>query len=73
DVEEMLRDLKGYRLFEGYRGEPPRDKKALVDIVVRVSRLIAEHEEITEVDLNPVVVFAEGQGAKVVDARFVVR
>jgi len=73
DVEEMLRDLKGYRLFEGYRGEPPRDKRALVDIVVRVSRLVAEHEEINEVDLNPVVVFAEGQGAKVVDARFVVR
>lgn len=73
DVEEMLRDLKGYRLFEGFRGEPPRDRQALVDIVVRVSRLIADHEEISEVDLNPVIVFAEGQGAKVADARFILR
>lgn len=73
DAEEMLRDLKGYRLFEGFRGEGPRDKAAVADVILRVSELITELDEVAEVDLNPVVVFEEGQGAKVADARFVLR
>jgi len=73
DAEEMVKELKGYRLFKGFRGEGPRDEAAVVDVVLRVSELITELDEVAEVDLNPVIVFEERHGAKVADARFVLR
>jgi len=73
DAEEMIKDLRGHRLFKGFRGEGPRDEAAVVDVILRVSELITELDEVAEVDLNPVVVFEERHGAKVADARFVLR
>lgn len=72
DAEDMIREIKGYALFENFRGQGPRDKAAVADILLRVSRLLLENPEIAEVDLNPVIVFEEGLGAKVADARFII-
>lgn len=73
DAEEMLSEIKSARILRGYRGTPPRDSKALVDIIIKVSKIMESVEEITDIDLNPVMVFPEGKGAKIADARILIR
>jgi acetyl-CoA synthetase (ADP-forming) len=68
-ARDMVRSLRGYRLLAGYRGIPPADEGALVDILVKVSGLAAAFPQIQEMDLNPVVVYE--RGALVLDARAV--
>lgn len=70
DAWGMVKEVKAYRLLTGYRGTPPRDVHAVVDIIVKFSRLLAENPAIREADLNPVIALEEGRGAYVVDARF---
>jgi acetyltransferase len=65
----MCRQLRAARIFDGVRGAPPADVEALARIVWTVSHLVAEVPEIREVDLNPCLVHARGQGATVVDLR----
>jgi acyl-CoA synthetase (NDP forming) len=68
-AREMILGLKGAPLLRGYRGKPPCDIEALADIVARVSQLILDHEEeISEIEVNPLMVRAEGHGATAVDA-----
>jgi acyl-CoA synthetase (NDP forming) len=67
DVEDMIHELRGARLLQGYRGAPPADEAALRDVVLRVSELLTVCPEIQELDLNPVKVLASG--ACVIDAR----
>jgi acetyltransferase len=67
DAEEMIQEIKGYRVLQGMRGKPPADVGAIVDAILRVSQLVTDHaDEIEELDINPLVVFPEG--AKAVDA-----
>ncbi|MGH8059703.1 MAG: acetate--CoA ligase family protein [Candidatus Entotheonellia bacterium] len=69
DAREMIQDVKGARLLQGYRGQPAGDLDALVQVLMRVSRLGIQCErEIQELDLNPLVVLPKGQGVKAVDA-----
>jgi acyl-CoA synthetase (NDP forming) len=64
----MLRDLRAHRLLQGLRGRPAADEPALVDMIVRLSWLAADlGPRIAELDVNPVIVHARGQGATVVD------
>lgn len=72
DAEEMVKAIKGYEILEGFRGKPKADLHAIIDILLKVSKLSTDMTSIAELDLNPVIVQAEGRGAKVVDARFVV-
>ncbi len=65
----MVRGIKGYRLFEGYRGNPPADISAIEDILLRISQLVEEVPEIVELDLNPIMALPPGQGCRIVDAR----
>jgi acetyl coenzyme A synthetase (ADP forming)-like protein len=69
DAEELLHDIRGVRLLEGYRGQPPADLAALQNILLRVSRLAEAVAEIVELDLNPVMALAPGKGCRIVDAR----
>lgn len=69
DAEEMIREVKGFKLLEGYRGMEPVNLKSIIDIILKVSRMIVENELISQIDLNPVI--AHKQGAKVVDARVI--
>lgn len=66
-VLEQLKKLKAFTLLKGYRGAPKGDIKAFVDLVVQVSRMLAELPSIVELDINPVRVFPKG--ALVLDAR----
>jgi acyl-CoA synthetase (NDP forming) len=69
DATELVREIKGYRLLQGYRGQPPADIKAIEDILLRISHLVEEIPEISELDLNPIFALPEGQGCMIVDAR----
>jgi acyl-CoA synthetase (NDP forming) len=69
DASEMIRSVRGFRLLEGYRGHPPADLDAIEEVLLRVSRLVEETPEITELDLNPVFALPPGQGCRIVDAR----
>ena len=66
---EMLDGLKSAPLLGGYRGSPPRDRRALAALIARVSLLAVEYPDIAELDLNPVLVLPEGRGARIVDVR----
>lgn len=69
DVDEMLRSLKAWPLFEGYRGQPPLDLKALRSLLFRVSAMVEDLPHIAELDLNPVLVGRAGAGCIVLAAR----
>jgi len=68
----LLGRLKGVRLFDKYRGMAEADIEALVELMVRLSHFAADHaDEVAEIDLNPVIVHARGQGVSIVDALIV--
>jgi acetyl coenzyme A synthetase (ADP forming)-like protein len=67
---EMINGIRAAEVLRGVRGGPPVDQRALADMIERVSELVTDFAEITEVDLNPVL--AREDGATAVDARFVV-
>lgn len=69
EASEMIREIKAYPLLKGYRNVPPADLKAITRILMGTSRLVMEHSEIKELDLNPVIVYEKG--AKTVDARII--
>jgi acetyl-CoA synthetase (ADP-forming) len=66
---EMITEVKAYPLLKGYRNQPPADIGAIVKILLSTSRLVMEHQEIKELDLNPIMVYRKG--AKTVDARII--
>jgi acyl-CoA synthetase (NDP forming) len=67
DARELVQDGKAGTLVRGYRGAAPADADALVDLLLRLSQLAADHPEIAELDLNPVLALHDG--AVAVDAR----
>jgi len=69
DAADMLGELRGRQLFDGFRGAPPADRPALIDVLQRISALVEIVPELIELDLNPVIVHAPGEGAVAVDAR----
>jgi acetate---CoA ligase (ADP-forming) len=70
----LIARLKGAQLLGGFRGSPPADTEALADIMAALSRFAADHaDDIAEIDLNPVIVHARGEGVSVVDALIVKR
>ena len=71
DAEEMLDEIQSRKILTGVRGKGPRDRNALVDLMMKVSALIQAHPEIAEVDLNPVVAYEDGYA--IVDARVILR
>lgn len=72
DAEQMLRDIRGFRLLEGYRGHPAADVASLEEALQRVSRLVEAVPEIEEMDLNPIFALEPGQGYRVADVRIAV-
>jgi len=69
DARQMIHEIKGYPLLEGYRGHDPADVARLEQLILKVSEFIEHHPEVAELDLNPV--FAYKDDAVAVDARIV--
>ena len=70
---KQARDLLGRtsagRLLEGFRGGPPADMDAAVDVVLRLSQVATDYPQIQEIEVNPLIVMEQGKGAFAVDAR----
>jgi acetate---CoA ligase (ADP-forming) len=69
DAREMLREIRGWKLLDGFRGAPPADQDAVVETLLRMARLTADFPRLEAMDLNPIKVFPRGQGLVAVDAR----
>ena len=69
DAEDMVAQVRGSRLLTGYRGVPPADVDALLDVLISVSNLAVHLEDtIAELDINPLAVLPAGQGVVALDA-----
>jgi acetyltransferase len=74
DAEQMVKEIKGYQILQGVRGKKPCDVEAIVDVLLRISRLAQDCKDIiTEIDINPLIVFGEGRGVKAADALVVLK
>jgi acetyl coenzyme A synthetase (ADP forming)-like protein len=73
DAREMLQQIRGVKLLDGVRGGAPADRDALVDALLRVSRMVGDLPEVLELDVNPLVAREPGRGVLAVDARIYVR
>lgn len=71
EARKMMREVKGYKLLEGYRGSEPADVEAIAEIISKVSNLMVENGEIQQLDLNPIIVWRKG--AKIADAKIILR
>jgi len=69
EAEEMIKEIRGYKLLMGARGEKPSDIEVLKKIIVGVSDIAMKYPMIKEMDLNPIEVYEKG--AKIVDARII--
>jgi acetyltransferase len=60
EAEEMIGEIRARSLLEGVRGEPPKDKEAIVETLLRISQLVTDFPEILELDINPLTVYEQG-------------
>jgi acetyltransferase len=71
DAWDMLQELRAHALLDGVRGRPPVDKEAIVDVLLRMGQFVQDFPEIAEFDINPLIVYPEGQGAIAIDMRVI--
>ena len=71
DAKEMIHEIKGFAILDGYRGKPKADLDAIVNTLLTISELVVKHEEINEMDLNPVFIYEKGLIC--VDARIILK
>jgi acetyl-CoA synthetase (ADP-forming) len=69
DASEMIKKVKAFPLLNGYRNTPPADLTAIINVLLNASRLVMDHPEIKELDLNPIMTYETG--AITVDARII--
>ena len=73
EAEEMIDQVRAHALLDGVRGQPPMDKIAIVDALLRISQLVQDFPEIIEMDINPLMVYHQGEGALALDMRLVLK
>ncbi|HNS07508.1 MAG TPA: acetate--CoA ligase family protein [Anaerolineaceae bacterium] len=74
EAEEMVSEIRGAPILSGVRGEAPRDRKAIIETIIKYSSMIYDlMDEIAESDANPVLVYAQGEGLRVADARIILK
>jgi len=69
DAQEMIKEIKGFPLLQGYRGKEPADISSLVNIILKISKFIEENPQIKELELNPILAYPNR--AVAVDARII--
>jgi acetyl-CoA synthetase (ADP-forming) len=71
DAWEMVNEIKAYKILDGFRGNPPVDKKSIIDVLLKTSAMVCECPEIRELDLNPIM--ASSDGIIILDARIILQ
>jgi acetyltransferase len=72
-ARRMIQNIKGYKLLKGFRGRPPADMETIERAIVALSDMGVRHPEIREMDINPLLVHPEGEGATVADCRMILQ
>lgn len=72
-AERMVHQIRAFKVLNGFRGNPPSDINAIVDTLLRLSAMVCNHPEISECDINPLIVHAKGDGCSVADSRIMLR
>ncbi len=72
-AEKMIREIRAYKILTGVRGNPPSDIAAIEETLLRLSAMVCHHPQISELDINPLIVHAEGKGCSVADSRIMLR
>ncbi len=72
-VRRMIRQIKGFKLLDGFRGRPKTDLEEIEKSLVRLSDMVISHPEIQELDINPLITHEKGRGATVADCRLVLK
>jgi acyl-CoA synthetase (NDP forming) len=70
-ANEMVSAIRSFKLLTGVRGQAASDLDAVVDAILRISQLVTDFPEIAELDINPLLVREQGQGAVAVDMRLI--
>ncbi|NIR64100.1 MAG: CoA-binding protein, partial [candidate division Zixibacteria bacterium] len=68
---QMMGEIRASALLDGVRGNPPVDKDAILDTLLRIGQLVQDFPQIIELDINPLIVYPEDQGAIAIDMRLV--
>jgi acyl-CoA synthetase (NDP forming) len=69
----MIRQIRAFKVLTGVRGNPPSDVASIEDALLRLSCLVCDLPEVSELDINPLIVHAEGEGCSVADSRIMLR
>ena len=73
DVPEMIRSTKAYQLLNGWRGGLTYDISAIEDVIMMISQLAIDNPQISEIEINPLRVFPDGQGSLALDCRMILK
>jgi acyl-CoA synthetase (NDP forming) len=73
DAKEMVKSIKMAKMLQGYRDTPISDTDAVEDLLLRLSAMVEDIHQISELDFNPVKVLPQGEGCRVVDARIMLK
>jgi acetyl coenzyme A synthetase (ADP forming)-like protein len=73
DADGIVKETKSYTLLKGIRGEPPADIAALKETILRISQLVTAYPEIAEMDINPILVYKEGEGCQALDVKIALK
>jgi len=71
DIKEMVAETTAGRLLNGYRGEAVGDFDTLYEVIAQLSHLAMQHPEVQEIEINPLIVYPEGQGVMAIDSRMI--
>jgi acetyltransferase len=72
-AEIMIKSIKAYDVLKGVRGAWPCDMDAIKDCILRLSQMVTEQPEIAELDINPLIVYPQGEGCVVADSRILLK
>jgi acetyltransferase len=67
----MIKELRSYPLLLGVRGEKMKDIKAVVNVIVTLGAILRHCREISDIEINPLVVYEQGEGVRAVDVRII--
>jgi len=73
DILAMIQATIAGRLMKGFRGSKPADMEAVVDVIARLSQLAIDNPEISEIEINPLIVYPEGEGVMAIDSRAILK
>jgi len=73
EAYQMILETKAYAILRGLRGEASSDIDSLVEMILRISQLSTDFDEINEIDINPIFVYEHGKGAVALDVKMTIR